>query len=97
MVTTLGEAQSYISGILLLYVMLPLAVTIWRMIVGATVVDRVVALDMLTGVGVAIAALVAGATGRREFLDVGFGLGLIGFVGTCAFAAFIVRKGRKVK
>lgn len=79
---------------LLILIMLPLAVTLWRMIVAETLVDRVVALDMLTGVGVAIAALVAAITGRREFLDVGFGLGLIGFVGTCAFAVFIMRKGR---
>jgi len=80
---------------LLVLVMLPLGVTLWRMIVARTLVDRVVALDMLTGVGVAIAALVTAMTGRREFLDVGFGLGLIGFVGTCAFAVFIMRKGRK--
>lgn len=79
---------------LLVLVMLPLGVTLWRMIVARTLVDRVVALDMLTGVGVAIAALVAAMTGRRNF-DVGFGLGLIGFVGTCAFAVFIMRKGRK--
>ena len=39
--------------------------------------------------------MVAAMTGRREFLDVGFGLGLIGFVGTCAFAVFIMRKGKK--
>jgi len=79
---------------LLVLVMLPLGVTLWRMI-ARTLVDRGVALDMLTGVGVAIAALVAAMTGRREFLDVGFGLGLIGFVGTCAFAVFIMRKGKK--
>ena len=40
---------------LLVLVMLPLGVTLWRMIVARTLVDRVVALDMLTGVGVAIA------------------------------------------
>ena len=50
---------------LLVLVMLPLGVTLCRMIVARTLVDRVVALDMLTGVGVAIAALVAAMTGRR--------------------------------
>lgn len=95
MVTTLGGWLPTVSFVLLLCLLLPLAVTMWRMMVSATIVDRVVALDMLTGVGVALAALVAIATGRREFLDVGFGLALIGFVGTCAFAAFIMRKGGK--
>ena len=52
---------------LLVLVMLPLGVTLWRMIVARTLVDRVVALDMLTGVGVAIAALVAAMTGAVSF------------------------------
>ena len=48
-----------------------------------------VALDMLTGIAVAIAALTAAVVGRREFLDVAFGIGLISFVATCAFAALL--------
>lgn len=83
------------SEIMIFVLMAPLAVTIWRMIVGPTIVDRVVALDMLTGVVVGLAALIAASTGRREFLDVGFGLALISFVGTIAFSAFIERKGRR--
>jgi multicomponent Na+:H+ antiporter subunit F len=82
------------NGWLTLVLMLPLTLAVWRMISGPTFVDRIVALDMLTGLAVAVAALTAAATGRREFLDVGFGLALISFVGTCAFAAFIERKGR---
>ncbi len=80
--------------LLTILLMLPLGLTVWRLLAGPSVVDRVVALDMLTGVAVALAALTAGSTGRREFLDVGFGLALIGFVGTCAFAVFLERKGR---
>ena len=80
---------------LLVLIMLPLGVTLWRMTAPRPPVDPVVALPMPPGAGVAIAALVAAMTGRREFLDVGFGLGLIGFVGTCAFAVFIMRKGKK--
>lgn len=79
---------------LLLLTLVPLTMTIWRLISGPTVIDRVIALDMLTGVAIALAAMTAVATRRREFLDVGFGLALISFVGTCAFAAFLERKGR---
>jgi len=86
--------MAIVDGVLTLFLMAPLALTVWRMITGPTVVDRVVALDMLTGLAVALAALTAATTGRREFLDVGFGLALISFVGTCAFAAFLERKGR---
>jgi multicomponent Na+:H+ antiporter subunit F len=81
--------------IIIIVLMGPLAVTIWRMIVGPTIVDRVVAIDMLTGIVVGLAALVALNTGRREYLDVGFGLALISFVGTIAFSAFIEKKGRR--
>jgi multicomponent Na+:H+ antiporter subunit F len=49
---------------------------------------------MVAGLAVAVAALTAAATQRREFLDVGLGLALISFVGTCAFAAFVERKGK---
>lgn len=91
----IDELSATLSAVILVLLMVPLAMTIWRMIVGPTIVDRIVALDMLTGVAVALAALTAAATGRREFLDVGFGLALISFVGTCAFSAFIERKGRK--
>jgi multicomponent Na+:H+ antiporter subunit F len=81
-----------LNDVLTLVLMLPLAAAAWRMIVGPTFVDRVVAMDMLTGVAVAAAALTAATTQRREFLDVAFGVAVISFVGTCAFAAFIERR-----
>lgn len=80
---------------LLFLTMLALAVTCWRLVVGPTVMDRIVALDMLTGVAVTIAALVVLLTGRREFLDVAFGSALVSFVGIVALAGFVERKGRR--
>ena len=71
---------------------LPLALAAFRMIRGPGYADRFVALDMLTGVVVAIAALTAVATGRSAFLDIGLGVALINFVSTCAFATFLERK-----
>jgi multicomponent Na+:H+ antiporter subunit F len=85
------------NELLLLVMMFPISLAVYRMISGPTFVDRIVALDMLTGLAVAVAALTAAATRRREFLDVGLGLALISFVGTCAFAAFVERKGRETR
>jgi len=82
------------NSLLTFVLMFPLTLAVWRMLSGPTFVDRIVALDMLTGLAVAVAALTAAFTNRREFLDVGLGLALISFVGTCAFAAFVERKGR---
>ena|SRR5690606_33946137 len=81
------------SHVLLVILIAPLAMTIVRMLRGPTHADRFVALDMLTGLAVAAAALTMGATGRREFLDVGLGLAVFGFMGTCALAIFLEKKG----
>ncbi|KKB08139.1 cation transporter [Devosia chinhatensis] len=78
---------------LLLVLCAPLVLTFLRMLRGPGIADRFVALDMLTGIAVAMAALTSVVTGRREFLDVAFGVAVFGFVGTCALAAFLERKG----
>lgn len=79
-----------IAGALL---MAPLVLAAWRMIRGPGVADRFVALDMLTGVVVALTAVVALVTGRGAFLDIGVGVALVNFVATVALSAFLERKG----
>ena len=71
-----------------------LALAGYRMLKGPGYADRFVALDMLTGVVVAISAVTALATGRGAFLDIGLGAALINFASTCAFAAFLERRRR---
>lgn len=66
-----------------------------RAVRGPNMVDRVIALDMLTVAGVAFAALAAKVTGSRAFLDVGLGLALLGFIATIAFARMIERLPRE--
>lgn len=95
MIETLGHALDAIAAGLVLLLMVPLAMTFVRMLRGPGYADRFIAVDMLAGLAVAIAALTAVATGRREFLDVGLGLAVIGFIATCAMAAFLERKGRR--
>lgn len=83
------------STILIAVLALPLALAAYRMIRGPSYADRFVALDMLTAVAAGMAALTALATGRGAFLDVALGVVLINFVSTCAFAAFLERKGSR--
>ncbi|MFC4167362.1 monovalent cation/H+ antiporter complex subunit F [Teichococcus aestuarii] len=92
MMATLSSLFDWLSTALILLLMVPLGMTCARMLNGPGYADRFVALDMLTGLAVAIAALVASVTLRREFLDVAFGISLISFVATCALAAFLERK-----
>lgn len=87
--------DAFVSGsaiVLLVLLIVPLAMTLVRMLIGPGYADRFVALDMLTGLSVAIGALASVVSGRREFLDVALGVAVFGFVGTCALAAFLERK-----
>jgi len=79
--------------VLFVVLMFALLIAAVRLVKGPGYADRFVALDTLTVTGVAVAALATAATGRREFLDVGLGLAVIGFVATVALAAFLERKG----
>lgn len=83
-----------VAGVLVAVLLMPLCLTVARMLMGPSAADRFVALDMLTGIAVAAAALVSVVAGRREFLDVALGLALFGFVGTTALGAFLVRQRR---
>jgi len=97
MIESLGQIGQWVttaSQILLALIAVPLGMTLLRMLRGPAYADRFVALDMLTGVAVTAAALASAASGRREFLDVGLGLAVFGFVGTCALAAFLERRKR---
>ena len=85
-----------LAGLLAFVLVLPLGLAAYRMIAGPGFADRFVALDMLTAVAVAFAAMTALATGRSAFLDVGLVIALVNFVATCAFAAFLERKGSQL-
>jgi multisubunit Na+/H+ antiporter MnhF subunit len=95
MIETLLPHLDALKFVLLLMMMVGLVLTAVRLIVGPGVADRFVALDMLTVLAVALCAMTAAVTGRREFLDVGLGLAVTGFVATVALAVFLERKEAK--
>ena len=65
-----------------------------RTIIGPTLPDRVLGLDMLVGAGIGFIAVVAVKTDFYLYLDIGIALGLVGFLATVAFARFIIRRDR---
>lgn len=89
-----GLDLSLVGTIFSVLLVVPLCLAAYRMLKGPGVADRFVALDMLTGVVVALSAVTSLATGRGAFLDIGLGVALINFVATVALAAFLERKGR---
>lgn len=89
-----GLDLSLVGTIFSVLLVVPLCLAAYRMLKGPGVADRFVALDMLTGVVVALSAVTSLATGRGAFLDIGLGVALINFVATVALSAFLERKGR---
>ncbi|MBO6719127.1 MAG: cation:proton antiporter [Rhizobiaceae bacterium] len=68
-------------------------VTVYRFIVGPTLPDRVLALDLLVTVAIGFIAVIGIRTGYALYLDIAIALGLVGFLATVAFARFILSRG----
>lgn len=62
-----------------------------RLVKGPSVPDRVVALDLLSTIGIGLAAAYAVATRQFQYLDVAIVLALLSFLGTVAFAYYVER------
>lgn len=60
-----------------------------RLLIGPTMTDRVIGLDMLFAVAIVFCMLAAWASGRTVFLDVAIGIALSGFIATIAWARLI--------
>lgn len=78
---------------LLWFIVLPVlasaaVLSVWRLIVGPSFPDRVVALDLLTTIGVGVLAVFALATENYALVDVAIVVTLISFLGTVAFARY---------
>ena len=60
-----------------------------RMFKGPTAADRIVALDLVTILLVAISSLLALQLDNSAYLDLGLALALIGFLATVGFARYL--------
>jgi multicomponent Na+:H+ antiporter subunit F len=76
---------------------LSLLVTVLRFVLGPTLPDRVVALDMLVGVAIGFIAVIGIKSGYILYVDVAIALGLVGFLATVAFARFVTIRRERVR
>ncbi|MBB3608803.1 cation:proton antiporter [Rhizobium sp. BK602] len=67
--------------------------TVYRVVAGPSLPDRVLALDMLVAVAIGFIAVIAIKTGFTLYIDIAISLGLVGFLATVAFARFILSQG----
>jgi multicomponent Na+:H+ antiporter subunit F len=66
--------------------------TFVRLVIGPSLPDRVIALDLMAAMVVGMICTYAVGTNQRVFLDVAIVLALIAFLGTIAFAQYIERR-----
>ena len=67
-------------------------VTVCRVVIGPTLPDRILALDMLVVVALGFIAVIGIKTGYALYLDIAIALGLVGFLATVAFARFVISR-----
>jgi multicomponent Na+:H+ antiporter subunit F len=77
-------------------VMLGVAFAFVRLIIGPSLPDRVVALDMMTVLIVSFCGLYALLAEDTAFVDVAIVLALVGFLATVALARFVERRSIQV-
>ena len=71
-------------------VMLAMALNLWRMAIGPTRPDRILALDTLSINTIALVMLLDIALGSVLYLEAALILAMMGFVGTVALCKFIL-------
>lgn len=81
----------------LYYIILPvltlsLVLVFVRFLIGPSLSDRVVALDLLITIGIGIIAVYSIVSDQPTFLDIAMILALIAFLGTVAFSYYLEKR-----
>ncbi len=86
---TLNEFFNY--GVLPI-LSLSIILVMFRFLKGPGIVDRVIALDLLITIGIAIITVYSILNHQSTFLDIAMILALIAFLGTIAFSYYLQRR-----
>lgn len=84
------QIVSFANILALVVLSVAFLLTVYRVVVGPTLPDRIVALDMLVGIAIGFIAVIAIRTGFNLYVDIAIALGLVGFLATVAFARFVL-------
>lgn len=74
---------------------LALLASVVRIVIGPSLPDRILALDLLTVVAMGFVGAIAIRTGLTLYLDIAIALGLLGFLATIAFARYMLARAAK--
>ena len=87
-----AEVLQWTSLIALVLLGLALLISVVRIVIGPTLGDRVLALDLMTVIAVGFVGTIAIRTGLLLYLDIAIALALLGFLATVAFARYILSR-----
>src|SRR5690554_6264814 len=91
------DDQAFLSGAVLIalgLLSLSFLVTLWRVVFGPTLPDRILGLDTLVAVAIGYIAVIGIWTGYTLYIDIAIALGLVGFLATVAFARFVLSRAQ---
>jgi multicomponent Na+:H+ antiporter subunit F len=77
--------------VFVIFLVLAALAGLYRLLIGPSRADRVIALDLLFAIAVFFCISAASLSGNAAFLDVAIGLAVAGFVATIAWARLIDR------
>lgn len=78
-----------IIGVAVIFLVAAAVLTLWRMVVGPTPLDRIIAGDVMVAIVIAAVALYSVIAGNSTGLPILLGLSLIGFTGAVGVARLI--------
>ena len=84
-----------VTAVVLATLALSLLISAARLILGPTLPDRMVAVDLIGVLAVGLIVVSAAATGVQAFLDAAIVIALVGFVATVAYARYVEREAGK--
>jgi multicomponent Na+:H+ antiporter subunit F len=89
---TPADALSLATLIALVMLGLALLLAAMRVVIGPTLGDRVLALDLLTVLAMGFVGAIAIRTGLYLYLDIAIALALLGFLATIALARYMLSR-----
>lgn len=87
-----ADIVSICTLIALIMLSIAMLISVVRVVIGPTLADRVLALDLLTVVAMGFVGAIAVRTGLTLYLDIAISLALLGFLATVAFARYMLSR-----
>ncbi len=89
-----SEIPDWVMGLSTVFIAIAFLLAFFRLLRGPLIADRVLALDLISGLCLATLILVALESDNSTYLNVAMALAVISFLGTVALARYL-DKGRK--